>query len=100
MNEIRGNLQDKLVGFRPLQGLSIMNLLGAEKMLDIVAEIGFRPLQGLSIMNTHMTVAQARLHTQFPSPTGVKHYESKDNLHNREYACSKFPSPTGVKHYE
>ena len=38
---------------------------------------GFRPQQGLSIMNKSENNVHASLLARFPSPTGVKYYECK-----------------------
>ena len=37
---------------------------------------------------------------EFPSPTGVNHYEYELMDMKEEYWSSWFPSPTGVNHYE
>ena len=87
-----------LEGFRPQQGLSIMNYkwlnteeadfrfpsptgvkyyeLFMELVRSLVLE-GFRPQQGLSIMNySNITSELKDVTRRFPSPTGVKYYES------------------------
>ena len=38
---------------------------------------------------------------EFPSPTGVNHYESKIKSYiEHKIDMTQFPSPTGVNHYE
>ena len=43
----------KIAGFRPQQGLTIMNYHGRILSL-MVANMGFRPQQGLTIMNPYL----------------------------------------------
>ena len=62
------------------------------------ATTGFRPQQGLTIMN--FKECQDRLHNlQFPSPTGVNYYEFLETA-TVDGTVSLFPSPTGVNYYE
>ena len=60
--------------FRPLQGLTIMNIR-CQELKDFTAE-SFRPLQGLTIMNVPLYLNGCPNNMVFPSPTGVNHYES------------------------
>ena len=57
-------------GFRPQQGLLIMN---KQVIYDESRSEGFRPQQGLLIMNFYPLPTLSRL--WFPSPTGVTYYE-------------------------
>ena len=58
--------------FRPQQGLTIMNKNG---YIYGVSEKCFRPQQGLTIMNLNINVFDDNYEYEFPSPTGVNHYE-------------------------
>ena len=63
------------------------------------ATTGFRPQQGLTIMN--FKECQDRLHNlQFPSPTGVNYYECVKQDELKAIFYQAFPSPTGVNYYE
>ena len=59
---------------------------------------GFRPQQGLTIMNIYQGKEATEILRRFPSPTGVNYYEliSKD-ISDFDVL---FPSPTGVNYYE
>ena len=64
------------------------------------ATTGFRPQQGLTIMNILNNYSKGFSVIEFPSPTGVNYYESPYT--DTCVICGKktFPSPTGVNYYE
>ncbi len=62
--------------------------------------LGFRPQQGLTIMNVKNGKVIKTINGSFPSPTGVNYYESMlDNVAMTALRRG-FPSPTGVNYYE
>lgn len=66
-------MQTSATSFRPLQGLTIMNMKYEEKAPNTVKQFP-SPTGGVSIMN-FVAYAKILLIAEFPSPTGGKHYE-------------------------
>ena len=61
-------------GFRPQQGLTIMNRCMPDQSIYIHYD-SFRPQQGLTIINVINLTPFNITQYMFPSPTGVNHYE-------------------------
>ena len=68
-------------------------------ILQQLQKHGFRPQQGLTIMNDSYNEWLLENNYWFPSPTGVNHYELLKKQFKEEVK-KWFPSPTGVNHYE
>ena len=62
-------------GFRPQQGLLIMNSKRIYIVLENEGSWSFRPQQGLLIMNMFLVMSVVVKEIAFPSPTGVTYYE-------------------------
>ena len=75
MNTIMENILELLSmsGFRPQQGLTIMNNQEFE-VKEVKGKNSFRPQQGLTIMNPLDNILN-KIKEKFPSPTGVNYYE-------------------------
>ena len=58
----------------PLKGLTIMNQ-NHQKSKNIAEENRFRPQQGLLVINVFPYFLKEVVCCEFPSPTGVNHYE-------------------------
>ena len=46
-----------------------------QRIVKVLFSVSFRPQQGLLIMNASCCANPGEAYTQFPSPTGVSHYE-------------------------
>ena len=87
---------NEAVGFRPQQGLPIMNQIG---ITTIVMKM-FPSPTGVTYYE-FMNLSEKKIFEKlFPSPTGVTYYELKLVLKLQHYNLQVFPSPTGVTYYE
>ena len=85
--------------FRPLAGLSCINLAWLLPVGQIAALVGFRPLAGLSCINLGSIFAfcVAWLAVKFPSPRGVELHKPLRPGRPRQLGRLRFPSPRGVE---
>ena len=67
----------EMYGFRPQQGLLIMNFHAFHIFVPLSFYNSFRPQQGLLIMNKSLLYSSISMPLgMFPSPTGATYYES------------------------
>ena len=87
-------------GFRPQQGLTIMNQPLKHWRTAWKRRLSFRPQQGLTIMNHLIILDVSTWKKGFRPQQGLTIMNVNDDKHYIEKREGEFPSPTGVNYYE